>query len=475
MRENFRKGIVAACVVVLTTTVARPDTLLTDVTVVDIETGTLAPGQSVLIEGSDIAAVGPDLTAGGDIRRIHGEGGFLIPGLWDSHVHIFSSPTEPDTALPLYLINGVTGIRDMGALWPIAEQQALQSRIEAGEVLGPRLILSGAWVDASPGSWPGMFLADTPEEAHAVVDRIASEGWAAVKSYSMLEEATYLALAEAAEDHGLPLVGHIPERVGLGTAIEAGQDGMEHYGRIPMACSREEGNMLNALGEAMAEGADQATIFGIMAARNRIVLETFDAALCNTVLARLAEAQVHLSPTLVVADFYTGNWPAADAPRMRMIPAEVREAWGRPDFRLEAMTDEVRALAQDSIALDRRTFAMAHAAGVPILASSDASFANPYLFHGFSLLDELDIYVAAGLTPREALYTATVAPPRFFGLDDQDGTIAEGQRADLVLLDANPLDGLETLRHPRVVIAGGRVLDRATLDAMEARLLAAGE
>src|SRR5690606_8524008 len=113
--------------------------------------------------------------------------------------------------------------------------------------------------------------------------------------------------------------------------------------------------------------------------------------------------------------------------------------------RLEAMTDEVRMLANDSIALDRRTFLMAHAAGVPILASSDASFANPYLFHGFSLLDELDLYVSIGLTPGAALYAATVAPPRFFGLADQDGTIAPGRRADLVLLDANPLAGLETL------------------------------
>jgi N-acyl-D-aspartate/D-glutamate deacylase len=464
----------ATCLALVAASAVQADALLTDVTIIDVETGTITPGQSMLIEGTDIAAIGPNLTAGDTIQRIDGGGGYLIPGLWDSHVHIFSSLTEPDTALPLYLINGVTGVRDMGALWPLAEQEALQVLIERGEVLGPRLILSGAWVDASPGSWPGMFLADTPEEARAVVDRIAAEGWAAVKSYSMLDEATYLALAEAATEAGLPLVGHVPERVALGTAIDVGQDGMEHFGRIPMACSTAEGEMLNALRVAMTEGADQATVFGIMAARNRIVLETWDEALCEAVLVRMAEAGLHVSPTLVVADFYIGNWPAADAPRMRMIPAEVREAWGRPDFRLEAVTEEVLALAEDSIALDRRTFAIAHAAGVPILASSDASFANPYLFHGFSLLDELDIYVSAGLTPREALYTATVAPPRFFGFFDQDGSIDVGRRADLVLLDANPLDGLQTLRQPRAVIVRGTVLDRAALDAMEADLIDAG-
>ena len=474
MRRAFLRTLAAACALALGQGWATAETLLTDVTLVDVATGSLAAGQSVLIRGGVIAEVADEISTP-NARAIDGAGGYLIPGLWDSHVHVFSSPEEPDTAFPLYIVNGVTGIRDMGALWPIAEQQALQARVEAGDVLGPRLILSGAWVDARPGSWPGMFLADTPDEARAVVDRIAAEGWAAVKSYSMLDETTYLALAEAARDAGLPLVGHIPERVALGTAIDAGQAGMEHFGRIPMACSTGEARMLTDLRDAMAEGAERPRIFGIMAARNAIILDTWDAGLCRNVLNRMAAAGLHVSPTLVVADFYLGNWPAADAPRMRMIPADLREAWGRPDFRLEAMTDEVRALARDSIALDRRTFAMAHAAGVPILAASDASFANPYLFHGFSLLDELDLYVAAGLTPREALYTATIAPPRFFGLTDQDGTIAPGRRADLVLLDANPLEGLRTLRRPRAVFLRGRALDRSALDEMEATLLAAGE
>lgn len=454
---------------------AVPDALISNVTLVDVETGALFPGQSVWIEGTVVAAVGPDLAAPEGVRQVDGTGGYLIPGLWDSHVHIFSTPNEPETALPLYLLNGVTGIRDMGALWPIAEQKVLQDRIEAGEVAGPRLILSGAWVDASPGSWPGMFLADTPEEASKVVDRIAAEGWAAVKSYSMLDEPTYLALAAAAKDHGLAFVGHIPERVSLSTAIAAGQIGIEHFGRVPMACSSRETEMLNDLRRVMAGTSDRERIFEVMAARNRIVLESWDAALCQTVLADLARAGVHVSPTLVVADFYIGNWPAADTPRMRMLPQSVREAWGKPDFRLAAMTDEVRALAQESIALDRRTFQLAHDAGVPILASTDASFANPYIFHGISLLDELDIYVATGLSPREALFTATVAPPRFFGLADQDGTIAPGRRADLVLLAANPLESLAPLRRPRAVIAGGRLLDREALDALEAQLLAEGE
>jgi hypothetical protein len=455
---------------------ATADVLVTNVSVVDVEAGVVTANQMIWIEEGLIAQVGHAITPPTPETDVFdAEGGYVIPGLWDSHVHIFSTPTEPDIALPLYLINGVTGIRDMGALWPIAEQQALQASIAAGEVLGPRLVLSGAWVDAAPGSWPGMFLADTPAQAQDVVVQIAEEGWAAVKAYSMLDERTYRALAAAADIAGLPLVGHIPEQVSLGTAIDAGQAGMEHFGRVAMACSTREAEMVSAIADAMIRDADLSEVFGLMADRNAIILDSWDARLCADILARMAEADMHVSTTLVVADFYTGNWPAADALPMQMIPSAIREAWDQPDFRLEAITQEVLALAEATIALDRQTFLMAHNAGVPILASTDASFANPYLIHGFSLLDELDIYVGAGLTPQEALFTATVAPPRFFGLSDQDGTIAPGRRADLVVLDANPLEGLAALRRPRAVIVGGDLLDRARLDAMEAELLTNGQ
>lgn len=134
-------------------------TLLTDVTIVNVETGQLFGPTSVLMRDGLLAEIGISIPAE-DAAVVDGSGGFLIPGLWDSHVHIFSTADEPETALPLYLINGITGIRDMGALWPIQQQQDLQARIESGEVPGPRLILSGAWVDAAPGSWPGMFLAE---------------------------------------------------------------------------------------------------------------------------------------------------------------------------------------------------------------------------------------------------------------------------------------------------------------------------
>jgi len=454
---------------------AEDSVILRNLNLVDVAAGTVRGHQDVLVKDGTIVDIGVDIELTDDIRVFQGNGAFMIPGLWDSHVHVFTTPDEPDTALPMYLLNGVTGIRDMGALWPIEKQQRLAKQIERGDVLAPRVVLSGAWVDAPPGSWPGMFLADNPAEAATVVERISSEGWASVKAYSMLDEPTYNALAAAAVTHNLPLVGHIPEQIPLHIAIAVGQAGMEHFGRITQACSTREDDMVEGVREALTSADPRAALISKMATHNAIILETWDKTRCRQLVTSMADAEMHVSPTLVVADFYVGRQPDADSLRMRLLPDSVRKTWRQPDFRLEAMTDELRAIADESIALDRRTFLMAHDAGVPILASTDASFANPFLIHGFSLLDELDRYVEIGLTPQQALYTATVSPPLFLQLEDQDGVIAPGRRADLVLLTENPLTGLATLRNPVAVVVHGQLLDRSTLDSIRDELLTRGE
>jgi hypothetical protein len=303
-----------------------------------------------------------------------------------------------------------------------------------------------------------------------VVHRIAEEGWAAVKSYSMLREHAYLALAAEAEAIGLPLVGHIPETVSLPAAIGAGHDVVEHFGRVTKACSTAEGEMIARVQDALEAEDSRSAMIVEMTGHNRIVLDTWDGTLCNRVLRSMVDNAVHVVPTLVVADFYTETRPPDLEERLALLPEAVRQGWSQPDFRLEAMTPELRAIAAQSIGLDWRTFRLAHAAGVAILAGSDASFANPYIFHGFSLLDELDRYVAAGLTPGQALVTATVAPARFLSLADS-GRIAAGMRADLVVLGGNPLEGLEVLRSPLAVVVHGTIFDSAELDGFRQALL----
>ena len=215
----------------------------------------------------------------------------------------------------------------------------------------------------------------------------------------------------------------------------------------------------------------RSAMIGEMTGHNRIVLDTWDEALCIRLIDSMVSADVAVIPTLIVSDFYTGKRPADLEDRMALLPKPVRDGWSQPDFRLDAMTDELRQIAAVSIALDWRTFRMAHDAGVSILAGSDASFANPFIFHGFSLLDELDRYVAAGLTPREALYTATIAPAEFLGLSDTSGSVSEGTRADLVIVADNPLDDLRSLREPIAVVVNGHVLDSDALDRMRQQLM----
>jgi imidazolonepropionase-like amidohydrolase len=450
---------------------AQADDLIRNVHIVDVESGATSAAMNILISDGTIASIFPASSSEkSGARELDGKGGFVIPGLWDSHVHVFSSADEYKTAFKLYLLNGVTGIRDMGALLPLDEQKRIAADVEAGRILGPRVILSGAWIDASPGSWPGMFLADTPEEGRARVREIAEQGWAAAKSYSMLGEETYLAIADEAKKRNIPLVGHVPESVTLETVIKAGQNGIEHFGRLTTACSTQEATMISRIRTALKADDPRAAMIAEMATHNKIVLETWDRQLCDRILAEMAHANLRVTPTLIVSDFYVGKRPQANDIKMRTLPSAVRTAWSKPDFRLDAMTDELRALADQSIALDWKTFKMAHDAGVPIMAATDASFANPFIFHGFSLLDELDRYVEAGLTPRQALFTATVAPARFFKLKNQDGKIAVGRRADLVVLKDNPIDSLVTLRAPHAVVANGRILDRAALDVLQREL-----
>ncbi|MBM2576331.1 amidohydrolase family protein [Jannaschia sp. Os4] len=464
----MRLPSLAAATLLALSSPAAADLLIRGARVVDVEAGTAAR-LDVRVEDGTIAAVGPGLPAEG-AEPFDAEGLWLIPGLWDAHVHVFSSPDEPDVALPLHVLHGVTGIRDMGALWPVEDQLALAADLEDGTRAGPRLVVSGAWVDAPPGSWPGMFLAATPVEARAAVDRIAAEGWTAVKAYSMLAPATYRALAEAADAHDLPLVGHVPETVTIRDALAAGQAGVAHWGRVTRGCATAEAATVADARAALASDDPMPALLAAMARQDAPVRATWDAARCRALLADMAAAGMHVTPTFVVADFYLGRRPLPDAPRMRTLPAAVRAAWEEPDFRLEAMTDDLRASADAAIALDRRTFALAVEAGVPILAGTDASFANPWIFHGASLPDELARYVAAGMTPRQALFAATAAAPRFLGLADQDGRIAPGRRADLVLLGGDPLSDIGAVRDVRAVVLRGQLLDRPALNRMRAGL-----
>lgn len=442
--------------------------VLRNVTIVDIERGRLAPQRDVVIVGERIVGI----QAGGTARApkqgrvIEGSGKFLMPGLWDFHVHVFSAPGEEDFALPLYIVGGITGVRDAGALRTLPEQQRVAAAIERGERVGPRLVLAGALIDGPPGSWPGQMVAATPDEGRQRVRESKAAGWGFIKSYSLLSEPTYLAIADEAQRQRLPLYGHVPESVLLETAVSAGHRSIEHFGRITQACATEEGAMISANAQALQAPEPLPALMAVMMGHNGRTLQSWDGQRCAAVVRRLASAGVAVMPSLMVSDFYLGKDPAPDDPRMRSVPRAVRAQWGQGDWRRQQIPPELLAQAPKSVALDWKTFKMAHDAGVMVLAGTDAAFANPFLFHGFTLHDELQRYVEAGLTPQQALMTATVNPGRFLKRGDLAGRVAIRQKADLVLLDANPLADIAATRRIHAVVANGRLFDRAALDAL---------
>jgi imidazolonepropionase-like amidohydrolase len=439
-----------------------PDTLVVrGVTVVDPDGARLLPDRDVVVVDSGIVAVVPTGQAPAGHRTLEGRGGFLVPGLWDSHVHVESVPGEARLALPVTLAAGVTTVRDLGTLLTLEELR----NAPAGELLGPRIVPHGAMIDGPPGAWPGQRIAASPREGRARVREAAGEGWPAVKTYSLLSRDTYRAIADEAGALGLAVVGHVPESVTLAEAVDAGHRSIAHVGRVTQACSSAEEEMVAANRAALASPDPLPALMEVMAGHNATTLAHWDETRCREVARLLARAGVAVTPTLMVADFYLGKDPPPDDPRMASIPAPIRARWTEADFRREQMTEEMLAMAPEVVAMDWRTVRMLHEEGVPVLAGTDAAYANPYLFHGYTLHDELARLVEAGLSPAEALAAATTVPARLFAPERPEG-IRPGARADLLLLEENPLASVGATRTIRAVVAAGRVLDSDALDAL---------
>ncbi len=442
------------------------DAMITGVNIVDIANNRILSGQTVVIADGKIISVGTELHTDQPSQELDATGKYLIPGLWDFHVHIFTSPGEEDFALPAYIVNGVTGIRDVGSFQTTEHIRKVASDIEQKKRVGPRLVLAGAVIDGPPGAWPGIKVAATPEDARKLVQAFKAESWKFIKAYSLVRPDVYDAIADEAGKLGLKLFGHVPEAVTLEHAVSKGHGIVEHFGRLTMACSRNEADIVKRRLAVMGKDATFADIMTVLRETHPLALKDHDEALCNRAFERLKLAGTWVMPSLIVADFYMGRDPADDDPRMQSIPASVRAKWKENDFRRGQQTPKDKQDAVDGVKVEYGVFRKAHKAGVRFLAGSDAGYINPYIFHGYSLHDELERYVENGMTPAEALNTSTLNPARYLGEESEGGSIAAGKRADLVILDANPLADINAIRSIHAVIANGVVYDRKELDAL---------
>jgi imidazolonepropionase-like amidohydrolase len=449
--------------------------VLSHVTVIDATGAPAKSEMTVVITGGRIAEIGKSTSIPKDAQTVDATGKFLIPGLWDMHGH----PHRTDD-LSLFIANGVTGVRVMGGLPWYSETR---TQIQSGKIIGPRMTISSRlldgpdpsqpaapragdeagigkeWAEVMAGGRPRSLFVANAEDAHQAILRAKQDGAEFMKIHDGLSREAYFALANDSKKQGFVFVGHVPVGVSPVEASDAGQKSIEHSMGILLACSTHEVELRKAT-EALASlpGPQRAAK---MEAIQRETLETFSMQKASALAARFVRNHTWQCPTLT-SRYSIRDRAERSAATLRYIPAGVRARWQRAADATPEPSAEERAFAKmlDQKLLD--ALALIHRVGVRFIAGTDVG--GSYLVPGFSLHDELADLVGAGFTPMQALQSATLDAARFLGQEKEWGTIQKGKLADLVLLDANPLENIGNTRKIRAVVVNGRILDRKTLD-----------
>src|SRR6266478_2628333 len=454
-------GVIAFCLLLTPLSTAQHEPapaliVITHATVINPGSSSVRSNQDVLIVGEYINAV-VDATKyipPKNTQVIDATGQYLIPGLWDMHVHSAFGDWFPggrDIILPLFIANGVTGVRDMGGDAPVLFEW--RKDVADGKIIGPRMVISGPMLDGYlPNGklrFPSSIAITTPASAVAAVNLLKAQGVDFIKVQSVISHDAYLAAAAEAHKQGLPIVGHVPDKVRIEEVVEAGQKSIEHLMGIFEGCSIEEDKFIKGEGDL------------------KLLLTTQDLQRCDSLLKMLAQNQTWQVPTLAWqrGGTFLDQRDLKHQPLDKYVPVYWRDVtWRR--FSDEMMPELLRdplALRQQYFTRNLQMVGALHHAGVPFMAGTDAA-PGVYIMPGFSLHDELANFVEAGFTPMESLQTATSNPARFLGMEARFGSVEPGKIADLVLLSANPLEDIRNTRKISMVVANGRVFDRAALD-----------
>lgn len=384
---------------------------ITHTNVVDVGAGTIKPDMTVIFQGNRITTVRPsknnERLPPKEIRVIDGGGKYLMPGLWDMHAHTDGD----DRTLHLLIAYGITGVRDMAG--NVKKLTDARRRIASGELTGPRLVFAGPMLEGPP-SQPddSTWIIHSSEEGRQAVERLVGLHVDFIKVHDNLARESFLAIAAASKEAGISFVGHVQASVTPSEASDLGQKSIEHLEFVPKSC--------HALFDSVAGGAPRNLPSGC------------DSKSLDELFRRFAQNGTWLDPTIQSFRYWApAQWSA--------IFSEFRQL--------------VRSIRQNHVS---------------ILAGTDSSGTleekgDPA---GISLHDELALLVDAGFSPSEAVRAATLNPALFLGLSDSLGTIEAGKTASMVLLEANPLQGIRNTERIVAVISEGRYLDRQLLDRM---------
>jgi hypothetical protein len=423
-----------------------PDSVVAfiDVTVIPMDRERAVPRQTVLVRGDRIMAMGPadrvKVPAGG--LRIDGRGKFLLPGLAEMHAHIpggQAADSVVERTLFLYVAGGITTIRGMLGH---PRHLDLRDRVARGELISPSIYTSGPSLNGN--SVP------TPESASRMVTEQKAAGYDFLKIHPGLTRPVFDTLAATAQRVGIRFAGHVPLDVGLARSLEARYASIDHLDGYVEAMVRE--------GASVAPS--QSEFFGLNLG------EHLDASRLPALVEATRKAGVWNVPTQSLMENLVPGESAealARRPEMRYVPARTLSQWAEEKNSILEETGSSPESARRTMEARRKLIKALHAGGAGLLLGSDAP--QIYNVPGFSIHRELELLVAAGLTPYQALETGTRNVAVFFGTLSRTGTIETGKRADLVLLDANPLADVRNTTRRAGVMLGGRWLPKETIDA----------
>jgi hypothetical protein len=436
--------------------VESQQTLIENVSVVDPVSG-LTQNQQILIEDGKIAAVADTsqaLTLNANAERFDAQNRYLIPGLWDMHVHFVYDPTLTNEMADLFLDYGVTSVRDTGG--DIEQLVKLRDTLPSPK---PNIFISGPLLDGKfvvyDGSDPDRPPLGTgvlePDAADATVAALKEAGADFIKIYELVQPETYAALAAAAKHRDMPIASHVPLMM---TADSAGPmaDSMEHLRNIELACASNWQELLAQRQQRIrnfTEGLGYALRAGLHSDQRIPAINNYDETRCNQVLDTLSSTiqvpTLRLNTVTHLKPFQREDWPAA----LAALPQATQFAWRARIDGLQQLKAIDPTFSKWSVFLIERLLAR----DVPIGAGTDTPIGLG--IPGYSLHTELEFLVQGGMTPQQALYAATVTPAEFFNMADTSGRLTEGMRADLVLLKDNPLTDIRHSRSVEAVMLAG--------------------
>jgi imidazolonepropionase-like amidohydrolase len=455
-----------------------PTVAIRGVTVVDVRDGSLHRESTVVVTGNQITAVGPAQTvAVPDAAEIvDAAGRYVIPGLWDMHVHsvgsvdrAIESRATHEWHFPMFLAHGVTGVRNMsdatGDL-TLALTKAVRRRLANGELHGPpRFLTAGTALDGDPPLNSKKIVVRTAAEARAAVEQLAANGADLVKVYENLSREAYFAIMDEARRRRIPVDGHVPFRITPEEAADAGQRTAEHPDALAACCSTAGEAERKRFASVLASYAtlSDSEQFLALFRHTRALYESRDPAACAPALAAFRRNGTAVTVDLVAYHHVVhAEQILADEARMRLVPPDIRRSW-KSQFNSE-MIREFQSILRPIVPLELANVRVAKEAGVVLLAGTDVGV--PLQVPGLSLHVELERLVEAGLSPLDALQAATLNPARVLKMADSLGIVEPGKFADLVLVDANPLENIRNTRKIHAVVANGRLYRRADLDQL---------